>query len=141
MVRRPLLLVCLAAALAGCSPEAAAYRHPFNRLVVELGLVGFSGYYPCSFVTAENGFEAIHSLDSEDCYRFDRPRRMRGVWLLANETSQLLPDATRSPVVWDIMDENQTFLEPEKWEATEALPPPIRSSLSAAVHAIPASTE
>lgn len=124
MMRRPLLLVSLLAALAACSPEAAAYKHPFNRLVVELGLVGRFGYYPCSHVTASDGSEVISSLDSEDCYRFDPPRRMRGVWLVGNETSELLPNATRSPAVWDIMDENQTFLEAE-WEEREALPPPV----------------
>lgn len=124
MVRRPPLLVCLLGALAACSPEASAYRNPFDRLVVELGLVGWSGYYPCTFVDDSDG--VLARIDSDDCYRFDRPRRMRGVWLLGNEASQLLPDATTSPAVWDIMDENQTFLEPEKWEATEALPPPIR---------------
>jgi hypothetical protein len=124
MVRRPLLLVCLLAALAACSPEAAAYRHPFNRLVVELGLVGRFGYYPCVVVTDSDGSEVISSLDSEDCFRFNSPRRMRGVWLVENETSQLLPNATRSPAIWDIMDENQTFLEVEGWDEIEALPPP-----------------
>lgn len=122
MARRPLLLVCVMAALAACSPEASAYKNPFDRLVVQLGLVGWSGYYPCSYVT-DNAFA---SLDSEDCYRFERPRRMRGVWLLANETSELLPDARSSPAVWDIMDENQTFLEIEEWEEIESLPPPIK---------------
>lgn len=124
MVTRPLLLLCLLAALAACSPEAAAYKHPFNRLVVELGLEGFSGYYPCIFVTDD----AFTSLDSEDCFRFDRQSRMRGVWLLANETSELLPDATRSPAVWDIMDENQTFLEFEQSELVGLLPPPVMSA-------------
>ena len=121
MVRRPLLLVCLLAALAACSPEAAAYRNPFDRLVVELGLVGFSGYYPCSEPTDE----VVASLDSEDCYRFDAPRRMRGIWLVAHETSELLPEATRSPAVWDITDENQTYLEIGDWGIVETLPPPV----------------
>lgn len=125
MARRSLLLVWLLTALAACSPEASAYKHPFNRLVVELGLEGWSGYYPCSVVTDSDGSEVISSLASEDCYRFERPRRMRGVWLLANETSELLPDATKSPDVWDIMDENQTFLEVEPWEERKALPPPV----------------
>jgi hypothetical protein len=125
MARRPVLLICLLGALGACSPEAAAYKHPFDRLVVELGLVGWSGYYPCSVVTSEDGYEVISSVASEDCFRFDRPRRMRGVWLLENETSQLLPDAARSPAVWDIMDENQTFLEVKAWTVQEALPPPI----------------
>ena len=124
MVRRPLLPVCLLATLAACSPEASTYKHPFNRMVVELGLVGWSGYYPCSFVTRSDGVEIIASIDSKDCYRFDRPRRLRGVWLVENETSELLPNATRSPAVWNIMDENQTFLETE-WEEREALPPPL----------------
>jgi hypothetical protein len=125
MVTRPLLPVCLLAALTACSPEAAAYKHPFNRMVVGLGLEGFSGYYPCSFVTRSDGVDFISSIDSEDCYRFDRPRRLRGVWLVGNETSELLPNATRSPAVWDIMDENQTFLEAGGWEERKALPPPV----------------
>src|SRR5687768_10227731 len=96
-------LVCLAAALGACLPDAAPYKNPLDRLLLDYGrVIGFQ-YWPCSYVTKSEGIEFIESLDMEDCYRFERPRRMRGVWLVALETSEFLPDATRSPAVWDIV--------------------------------------
>ena len=119
------LPICLLAALSACSPEALPFRNPLDRLGVEvenLGLIG--NFWPCGYGTVSDGSTLIETLDWDDCYRFDRPTRMRGVWLVALEDSEFLPGATTAPKVRDLLARDKVFLD--GWpEAHSSLPPAL----------------
>ena len=83
--------------VSGCSERssiAASYKSPWDRLVVQLGF-GF-GYTPC-FRTHGNFLEFV---GNEQCFRFNQPERMRGVWLDEFEGSAFLPNASVAPAEW-----------------------------------------
>lgn len=113
MATRHFLTICLVAALGACSPEALPYRNPIDRLGAEFSRLGWITYWPCSSPIEDIDF-VVNSIPPEDCYRFDAPERMRGVWLLEMEGSTFLPDANASPAVRPFMDDDCTWLEPAR---------------------------
>lgn len=126
MTMKALVALLLSGTLAACSPEAAPYRDPFDRFMVDYGrLVGFE-YRPCMRTEEEGGTTIISSVSSEQCYRFDVPQRMRGVWMPGLETSEFLPNATRAPVRRSITDESGIWLETDYISIQSKLAPPVQ---------------
>jgi len=97
---RAILTVVGLLSLCSCSDRsslAAPYRSPFDRLVVSLGLEGTLGYIPC-FPKEEPRLGGARSfVGSEECFRFNRPERMHGVWLVEFEGSEFLPNVSEPP--------------------------------------------
>jgi hypothetical protein len=118
-----MISTCLAAGLTACSSDALPYRNPFDRLVVALGLEWHLGHQPCTRKIVHEGIEMLEFVGTDRCYRFDPPRRMRGVWLVEFEGSEFLPDADRAPDIWAFA-EKRIWLEIED----EMLPPEHRAA-------------
>jgi hypothetical protein len=97
----------------GCSggrqTPAAAYRHVGDRLKASAG--GIFGL-PC---TRQSGSDPVifeHSPD-RDCYRFDPPVRMSGIWLNDFEGSEFLPDGSTYSDRWTFS--SRIWLEEDSW--------------------------
>jgi hypothetical protein len=124
--------LCILAALAACSPEAAPYRNPLDRLGVELDRIGWVSFWPCAYSTRNDGFTIVEPFSSEACYRFDPPQRLRGVWLPELEGSAFHPDASAAPASRDLqrwMDGDCTWLEVDWGKVDRLLPPPVRPAV------------
>jgi hypothetical protein len=124
VAKRFALLLCLAALLGGCSADALPYRSPFDRFVVTLGLEQTLNYYPCTVTYVEQGYPTQQSIPPVRCYRFDPPRRMRGVWVNVMEGSEFFPDVTRAPPITDPFEKDRTWLETprELWDRLASEP-------------------
>lgn len=93
-----LLLLCLCA----CSERsalAAPYKNPWDRAAIQLGYAGWV-YWPCFRKETDAHGDAMVFIGDEECFRFNPPERMRGIWLDEFEGSEFLPNATASPAVW-----------------------------------------
>ena len=123
MSGRPFAALCLFGVLAGCSPEAAPYSHPSERFMVDFSrLIGHS-YWPCSTIEVRNGVEIVERRKPQDCYIFDPPRRMRGVFLSIAESANFIPGATSAPQL-DVTSTDEIYLLAD-WQMTgNRLPPP-----------------
>ncbi|MEJ7777014.1 MAG: hypothetical protein WKF52_06495 [Sphingomicrobium sp.] len=101
MMMRALLSTFLLLSICGCSDRssiAAPYKSLWDRFIVQLGL-GF-GYTPCYRDEASPYGNFLGFIGNEQCYRFNPPERMRGIWLDEDEDSEFLPNATRAPAEW-----------------------------------------
>lgn len=99
---RAFLSILLLLGLCACSDRssvAAPYKSPWDRVAIQLGFAGW-GYQPCfrKEQTPDGDVQAF--IGSKECFRFNPPERMRGIWLDEFEGSEFLPHATASPVVW-----------------------------------------
>ncbi|MGN6818393.1 MAG: hypothetical protein ACTHJR_06940 [Sphingomonas sp.] len=101
--------------LAGCGHSgtpAAAYSHAGDRWkAVTFGLFG----NPCTRPSKDLP-NAEESVPSRDCYRFDPPARMSGIWINGFESSDFLPDGST-------LSDSRTYpsgisLEEDKWGGT-----------------------
>lgn len=90
------LLLLIGFALAACSPRgwrdtpAEGYRNWWDRTRVALGLEGILGYACTRSVRDKGGETVVESLPPDQCYRFNPPERIEGVWLNEFEGSVLL---------------------------------------------------
>ncbi len=97
-MKRALVSTLLLLSICACSERssvAASYKNPWDRFVVQLGF-GF-GYTPCFRREKDAYGEVLVFKGNEECFRFDPPERMRGVWLDEFEGSEFLPNATEAP--------------------------------------------
>jgi len=98
MMKRALLSAFLLLGVCGCSDRssiAAPYKSPWDRFIVQLGF-GF-GYTPCYRNEKSPYGDALAFVGNEQCFRFNPPERMHGVWLDEFEGSEFLPDAKSAP--------------------------------------------
>jgi hypothetical protein len=93
-----LLLLLSLCACSDRSSLAAPYKNPWDRVAIKLGYA-FWVYQPCFRKEHTPYGDTQGFIGSEKCYRFNRPERMRGVWLNEGEDAEFLPDATVSPLV------------------------------------------
>lgn len=101
VMKRVLLAMLLLTSICACSDRssiAASYKSPLDRAVVQLGF-GF-GYKPCYRKEETPYGDVFGFIGDEECYRFDPPVRMRGIWLDEFEGSEFLPGATEAPAEW-----------------------------------------
>lgn len=108
------LLLSIGIALAACSPRipdetpAEGYRNWWDRTRVALRLEDVLGY-PCTRdVRSSNGETVVESLPSEQCYRFNPPERIDGVWVNDFEGSALL---TQEEYAAGRFPNNQTWID------------------------------
>src|SRR5688572_11146098 len=106
MAPRLWIIACFALFLAACAPEALPFRNPRDRFVVHFQLQQILDHWPCAEQTDEGPTGTIYPIAAEDCFHFDGPQRMRGVWLVGMHSSEFLPDATHAPAVKNLLDDN-----------------------------------
>ncbi|MBM3928330.1 MAG: hypothetical protein FJ335_07720 [Sphingomonadales bacterium] len=98
VMKRALLSTLLLLSVCACSDrssDAASYKKPLDRFVVQLGF-GF-GYAPCYRREKDAFGEVMVFIGSEQCFRFDPPELMQGIWLDEFESSEFFPNATEMP--------------------------------------------
>ena len=98
---RAFLSLLLLLGLCACSNRssvAAPYKKPWDRAAIQLGLAGWV-YQPCYRKRADAQGVWFEFIGSTECFRFNSPERMRGVWLNEGEDEEFLPNATASTVV------------------------------------------
>lgn len=97
---RALLSLLLLLGLCACSDRSSApYKNPWDRAAVQLGYAGWF-YQPCYRKRTDAYGDVYVFIGSEECFRFNPPERMRGIWLNEFEGSAFLPNATVAPAVW-----------------------------------------
>lgn len=87
------LLVLLG--IGGCSDRssvAAPYKSSWDRVAIQLGLAGLV-YQPC--YRNEDG--VLTFVGHDECFRFNPPEQMHGVWLNRGEDAEFLSHPTTSP--------------------------------------------
>jgi hypothetical protein len=98
MVRTFAMLLVLIG-LVGCSDRsslAAPYKSAWDRTAIHLGLAGLV-YQPCYRKERTAYGDVLAFVGYEECFRFNPPERMRGVWLNRGEDEEFLPYMTTSP--------------------------------------------
>lgn len=98
---RVLLSMLFLLSLCACSDRsslAAPYKSSWDRAAIQLGYAGWV-YTPCYRKESDAYANVQVFIGSEECYRFNPPERMRGIWLAEGEDAEFLPNATTSPVV------------------------------------------
>jgi hypothetical protein len=88
------LLVATVLLLTACSPRPGApdpesYQRIRDRMIVRFHLEPLAGY-PCSYPTKVEGITVMATLDDDQCYRFNPPERIDGIWINEFENSALL---------------------------------------------------
>lgn len=93
------LSLILLLGLCACSERSSApYKNPWDRAAVQLGYAGWF-YQPCYRKKTDAFGDVYVFIGSEECFRFNPPERMRGVWLDEGEDAEFLPNAVAAPVV------------------------------------------
>jgi hypothetical protein len=119
---RSFATILLLIGLGGCSDRssvAAPYKSAWDRAAIQLGLAGFV-YQPCYRRERTAYGDVLGFIGYEECFHFNPPERMLGVWLNRGEDAEFLPDVTASPVggpqspedsVWLAFTKNELLLE------------------------------
>lgn len=100
-MKRALLSALFILSTSACSDRssiAAPYKNTWDRFIIQLGF-GF-GYQPCYRNEKTRYGDVLGFIGNEQCYRFNPPVRMRGIWLDEFEGSEFLPNATKAPAGW-----------------------------------------
>lgn len=93
--------ICIAAMLlAGCHPRRnasmlpppAVYAHFKDRLAAQLDLWGFKTQIPCSGIDLEHKDPISWE---EQCFRFEKPQRMTGLWRNTFEAPTFCPSPAK----------------------------------------------
>ena len=98
------------AMLSGCGDRgapSAAYRDWGDRMAVATGLRDLGLVRPCSHHVRNQYGDYDASTPDEECYRFDAPKRWKGLWLAEFEGSIFCPEPAKTctdgdggPYVW-----------------------------------------
>jgi hypothetical protein len=96
-VRRAFLLLVFALVAGGCNggrrTPASAYRHLGDRIKAMGG--GWFGW-PC-VQSSKREPGTLESSPRRECYRFDKPSRMTGIWIAEFEGSHFFPNGSVMP--------------------------------------------
>lgn len=114
MVRALLLTPVLI--LAGCSSERHGtsperYLSSWDRFVARSGLEGVLGY-PCARKETDDHGTVLTRIPDDQCYRFNAPERVEGVWIDEFEGQRLLSQAQFDAGIRRV-EGDETWLEVE----------------------------
>lgn len=112
--------------LTGCStqsndPSPQRYRSGWNRFAAQLGVEGVFG--ACMKKGTYKGHETLESIPDEQCYRFNPPERIEGVWIDEFEGVRLLTTAQYDAGIRDVEDDS-TWLDVKPADQRPGTGPP-----------------
>jgi hypothetical protein len=122
-----MLLLASLLILSGCSlssrdPAPESYRSAWDRFVVGWRLEGIFGY-ACTREEIHSGVKVLAAIPSEQCYRFNPPERIEGVWIDEFEGVRLLTNAQYDAGIRYIEDDS-TWLEVKPADQRPGTGPP-----------------
>jgi hypothetical protein len=88
-------LILIVNAMLGCnsrSAPAAAYRNWRDRLAVATGLRDLGLVWPCTHHVRDRPGDISVSTPDNECFKFDPPKRWKGLWLSEFEGSRFCPE-------------------------------------------------
>ncbi|HET6941359.1 MAG TPA: hypothetical protein VFH89_04265 [Sphingomicrobium sp.] len=95
VMRKSVFLALLAVLVGSCNANPpSAYQHSRDQFFAVIpGTIFDDDFYPC--FRSANGQPT--RLSDAECYRFNAPQRMRGVWANGFEEGRFYPDLTTRP--------------------------------------------
>ena len=111
-----------------------AYRHWGDTLAVAVGLRDLGIVWPCYVKEGGTGAVVAYGMIPLDqCYKFDRPQRMRGLWRNEFEGSQFCTEPAKE-CSWPEIDKRS---QPVVWlDLAKPLPAELRPARGGGLYAV-----